>query len=221
MKTKIRKSNKRNTRSRRRGDGGKMLRVNPHPPDFCSAPWFNLTVRVENVVANFTTIQLQAAISTQLNITFADSRVDVRLQSVKVWGALPNDNTRLAPINVYIMDPIGLTVPASGGNAGTGARILEQITDYPDRVSRACLGYLYPKAQRETSIRCSNQGPNQIMVSNGLGAGSVAYFRIQWRPVDSVPPTIENLLEQLSLDSDSEVEVLSVKGNTRKSKSVK
>lgn len=210
------RSERKIVRRKRRNDGGKMIRVDPHPPDFCSAPWFNLTVRVENVPANFTTIQLQAAISTQLNVVFADSIIDVRLQSVRVWGALPNDNTRLAPINVFVIDPIGITTPSATGNAGTGTRILEQITDYPDRVSRACLGYVYPKAQREVAIRCSNQGPNQILVSNGLGAGSVAYFRIQWRPTGSVPPTFENAMQQMSIDSDSEVEILSVKGTKKK-----
>lgn len=216
MKSKSSKGNRRFTRSRK-SDGGKMLRVHPHPPDFCSAPWYNLTVRVDSVPAVFGTVQLQAAIASQLQITFSESRIDVRLQDVRVWGALPNDNSRLNSINVFIMDPIGITTPTATGNAGTGARILEQLTGYPDRVSRACLGYRYPKAQREVSIRCSNQGVNQLMLSNGLGNGSVAYFRVQWRPVDALPPNVESLLEQFDLgsDTDSEIEILSTKSKKR------
>jgi hypothetical protein len=84
--------------------------------------------------------------SQQLGITFNAGNIDVRLQMVRVWGALATGTSALQLLSVAIFDPIQTT-------QATTQRILEQITDFPDQVTRACIGYKYPKAQREASLR--------------------------------------------------------------------
>lgn len=201
---------------KRSSDGGKMLHISPHPPDFVSAPWYSLIVRIQNPAALVTTVGLQAAIATQLGISFTDSFIDVRFQSVRLWGALVSGTTPLQPVNVLILDPIMASVVFTN-------RVLEQLTDYPDQVRRACIGYRYPKAQREVSVRVGNTNPTQLLITNGLGPNSVIYFRIQWRPGNTFPPTFkwaEKLLNSSSVtdDEDDDIEVLSVKTPTRKSR---
>jgi hypothetical protein len=191
------------------GDGGRMLHIAPHPPDFVSIPWYSLIVRIENPGAIVSTIGLQAALASQLGITFTNSAVSVRLQSVRVWGALASGTTPLQPVTVVIFDPIqSLAVLTS--------RVLEQITDYPDQVTRACIGYKYPKAQREVSLGISNAGNQSLLASNGLGANSVVYFKVQWRPNIVVPAAkwLSKLMSTPPLFSDDEddgIEVVNTK----------
>jgi hypothetical protein len=188
-----------------------MVRISPHPPDFTSIPWFNLVVRVINPPVNLTTILLQAAMSQQLGITFTLSNVDVRLQMVRVWGALATGTSALQLLSVAIFDTIQTT-------QGTVPRVLEQITDFPDQVTRACIGYRYPKAQRETSLRLTNINPITLLAIDGAGPNSVAYFNLQWRPTANLP-TIQDWIKKalntqpLSDDEDSEVEIVSTKSH--------
>jgi len=166
------------------------MAISPHPPSFCSFPWYNLTVRIDSPTVNVTTQLLQQSISTQLGVTFNAGQTDVRLQSVKIWGALQsfNASSTLNPINVLILDPIA---SATGVSTGTGPRVLEQITDYPDQVNRACIGYEYPKAQREFALRCVGTQPgSNLIVANGLGNGAVIYFHLQWRNGLGIPPSL-------------------------------
>jgi len=180
-----------------------MIHIDSHPPDFISAPWYNLIVRVDNPGVIVTTIGLQAAIASQLGITFTNGAINVRFLTVRVWGALASGTSPLIPINVVVFDTVN------------SARILEQITDYPDQVRRSCIGYRYPKAHRQVSVRVANTGAQNLLAANGLGANSVIYFSIQWRPENMTPPTfwLEKIMRPplFSEDEDDDIEVLSVK----------
>jgi hypothetical protein len=200
------KKSKKSKSSKGSSDGGRMLRTASHPPDFVSIPWYNLVVRIENPGVVVTTVGLQAAIASQLGVTFTGGVIDVRVQTVRVWGALVSGTTPLQPVSIVIFDVF----------SAVGSRVLEQITDYPDQVTRACIGYRYPKAQREMSLRVSNTGPANLLAANGLGTNSVVYFKLQWRPTQ-VSPTIKWLAKALSTqplfsdDEDDEIEVISTR----------
>jgi hypothetical protein len=149
--------------------------------------------------------------SQQLGITFNAGNIDVRLQMVRVWGALATGTSALQLLSVAIFDPIQTT-------QATTQRILEQITDFPDQVTRACIGYKYPKAQREASLRITNTTGITLLAIDGAGPNSVAYFNLQWRPTANLP-TIQDWIRKalntqpLSDDEDSEVEIVSTKSH--------
>lgn len=161
--------------------------------------------------ATVTSVLLQAAISTQLGIAFTGSIVNVRLQAVRVWGALKaNDaSTSLQPLSVNILDPVASTFNGSIAN-----RVLEALTDYPDAVKRAAVGYKYPEAQREVSLYLANATPVTLLQINGGGADSVVYFNIQWRAAAGTPPPV--LDEGLEIINDDEVNSI-VERNFRES----
>jgi hypothetical protein len=189
--TRVRQFVRRPNRNRRKAnaDGGKRFIVSPHPPSFISCPWFNLVVRIANPSVIINTVTLRDALISQLglspNITYA-----VRLQQVRFWGALvgATSGTPPPPINVIINDPIGLSTTTSG--SGVGIRVLEQFTDYPDVVQRACFGYRYPRAQREFSLGLTGTISGNLFVTNGMGAGSVVYVTLQWRTSLLTPPAL-------------------------------
>lgn len=174
---------------RKSHDGGVRFRVSPHPNSFNAVPWFPLVVRLTNPPASVTTVTLAAAISNQLGVTFTGGQVNVRLQSLKVWGSLTT--TPLGPLAVTVMDPIA-TIQAS--TSVLPSRVLEVLQDFPDLVSRACVGYKYPKAQREASLFASNLNPTVLLAMTGVGPDSVIYFYLQWRPANTTFPPI--LLEE-------------------------
>jgi len=178
-------------------DGGRMWRIPPQPPQITVVPWYNLTVRILAPAAIFTTVNLQAAIAQQLNISFETSVCFVRLQKLRIWGAL-STTANLQQINVIIYDPIQTAAPS----AALGApRILEQYIDFPDQVNRARVGYVYPKAQREASLQVSNSNPSTLVFSSGLGASSVMYVDLQWRSFNtSVTLATEDFELEESLD---------------------
>lgn len=195
---------RRATRQRSNADGGRRIKIPPHPPSFVSMPWYNLVVRFENASANFTTVNLRDGIHSQFGGA-TTSNLDVRLQSVKFWGALipPGSTTPLAPISVLVSDPIGLlNTPGSG----IGPRVLEQLIDYPDQLSRAAIGYHYPKAQRETSIRLTGTNLGSLFLLNGFGTNSVIYVYLQWRFALSAAPSVDEALRRLQMSADGESE---------------
>lgn len=179
-------------------DGGKRFSVPSHPPSFTSAPWFNLVVRIDAPGAIITTTNLRDQLANQIGNAIVGT-YHVRLQSVRFWGSLGIGSGSLPPpINVLINDPIAISTAVPAG--GTGTRVLEQITDYPDVVRRACFGYRYPKAQRETAIFLSGVAAGNLYVTNGLGANSVVYVNLQWRFAPTLPPgpsTDDELVEAL------------------------
>lgn len=184
-----------------RFDGGRRINISSRPPAFTSIPWYNLTVRFVDPPASITTVTLQAAISTQLGVSFNASICNVRLQSFRMWGAL---GTLLEPLSVSVFDPI-VTATALSNNTN---RVLEALTDYPDQVRRAAVGYIYPKAQRETSLTLGNTGPALLVSTIGGGPNSVAYFRLQWRPFSTTPPPVGLQEEDFEDDYDDLVDRL-------------
>jgi hypothetical protein len=200
---------KRRIRSRRRKntDGGRIRHIDSRPPDFISAPWYNLTVRIDNPGTTLTTTVLSQALSSQLGFTTPGGVSDVRLQSVRIWGALVASNATnpLQRVTVIINDPIGLD---SVAGTGTGSRVLEQITDYPDQVNRAAIGYVYPKAQREFSLRIGVVPVGVLINSVGLGPNSVIYFNLQWRTGLQTPPAILDWNEAMEEEEESDVEII-------------
>jgi len=150
------------------------------PPDFVSAPWYNLIVRIDNPATTLSKAQVQMAIESQLGFTFATNS-EVRLHRVRVWGQLVDtaSSAPLQPVNMLVFDPFSLSATS---------RVLEQITGYPDQVNRAALGYEYPLAQRQTTVRLDTTLTAPILALNGMGPNSVVYLNLEWRSARASPP---------------------------------
>jgi hypothetical protein len=162
--------------SSRKPDNGKRYTVSPHPSSFVSAPWYPLVVRIDSpATPTITTIQLRDAIVSQLGITL--TILNVRLQTVRLWSAISGSSPP-ERLFVQVLDPISAIF---GSLTAPNLRILEQLTDYPDAVNRACIGYRYPKAQREVAILCNGTDSSSLLRTSGMGPGSVLYFYLQWR----------------------------------------
>jgi len=165
-------------------ENGCKLKPGPHPTAFLSIPWFPLTIRVEN----FTTLAFGTSSSTiasvidviksQLNLPTATT-VEFRIQSVRIWGPIVpmNSSTALQPLRAQFWS----LVEIAGTSSGTSFAILEDCFAYPDQVSRASLGFMWPKAQQAVALQ---QQTNGILVNltSGGGTGVVAYVRLLWRP---------------------------------------
>jgi hypothetical protein len=163
-------------------DGGRMIHVAPHPPDFVSFPWINIIIRIADPPTAITDTLLHSAIVSQIGLTpsITTYRYVVRMQSVRVWGAIvpPNSGTVLPPVTMLVFDPI---------NEGSTGHVLEQITGFPDMFQRAAVGYHYPKAQREYARILTGSAP--LVTLSGVGVNSVAYFHVQLRINQTVPPS--------------------------------
>jgi hypothetical protein len=171
-------------------DGGRLLIVDPHPHPFVMFPWFSMIVRVDSPPANFTSVNLHNAFLSQTGLS-AGSLITLafRLQHFKVWGALVSGTTTLNPVTALVFDPIGAQLTSAIG--GVGQRVLEQLQDWPDQVSRAALGYHYPKAQREFSFTTGAATGIPILNLAGVGGDSVLYFYVQWRVSPVITPTVD------------------------------
>lgn len=172
------------------------MRVPPIPPPIVTRPWFPLTVRMPvsstntNQPVGVVAADIGAALATQLfgdnPPSMASFPVQARLQSVRVWGYVPNLSTgTLQPLTVVIMDLLGVSLV---GSTVTAPRALEQITRYPDAVRRATVGYRYPAAQSNLSLDI--RGGAQALATPVLsivGAGptplqnTVVYWTLLWR----------------------------------------
>lgn len=153
------------------------------PPIFCSRPWYELIVRIENVSSTFTLLELRNAIQTQLALNTAP--LYIRLRSVRVWGPLVHEGDAiLGPLSVAILDPIAEnTVSTTPQN-----RVLEQYTRYPDQVRRACIGFEYPAAHQCVSLYATSSVVNvSLLTMAGVGPGSIIYYHVWWRSGEVVP----------------------------------
>lgn len=179
MGRKVPKSKRRLQRS----DGGRIQHVSPHPPTFISMPWYNLVVRISLSTTTITTNSLRSALITQFGIGPLplpnDFAFIVRFQRIRIWGAMPV-STVLSPLSVLIFDPIGMNDTTSP-SGGVGRRVLEQVTDYPNYLSRSVIAYQYPKAQREMSVSLLDGSSSQIALLSVSGNATVVYFDVQWR----------------------------------------
>lgn len=162
-------------------ENGSKLRPLPHPTDFESVPWFPLTVRIENAnsihfgtTTVSGTVSIFAALASQIGVT---ASINVRIQSVRVWGPIlaMNSATALPPVRVWFRN---LTETTSGAQG-----VLEDIISYPDQVSRAAVGFTWPKAQQAISVPPKSDSVfTLINLITGGGAGTVTYVRLLWRP---------------------------------------
>jgi len=162
---------------------GHKISVPNHPPEFCSIPWFALTVRYPNPGTLVTTANISNAIQEQLGTALAPTPLNIRLLSVRLWGPIPVTNNALV---LRILD----TFQGSGTGSGFENMIVEQITDFGDQVNRARCGYRWSTAQQQRAIFA---GGSAIPVVNttGAGPGSVMYFNLLWRPwQSSAPPAL-------------------------------
>lgn len=175
-------------RKRKNPDAGVRFRISPHPPSFDAIPWNNLTVRITGASTPITTLTLQVAIAQQLGITFTAGQTNVRLQSVRVWGQLVATG-QLQPLAVTVFDPLAAVFSSSPATTPP-TRVLEVLQDFPDYVSRACVAYKYPKAQRELSLFIQGTGAQNasLLAASGLGVDSVIYFNVHWRPANTTTP---------------------------------
>lgn len=172
-------------------ENGSKLRPQPHPTDFQAVPWFPLTVQVQNfitihygatttagLVSIFQAIRAQTGIST-------DTVLQVRVQSMRVWGPIVamNSSTALQPVRVrfYAINPVINPSPVAGA-------VLEDTISYPDQVSRAALGFVWPKAQQALAISPSTTAIAIARLTEGESPGNLAYVRILFRPVP--PPSV-------------------------------
>lgn len=207
----VRGANGRSLRSRGIDFRGKELRIPPQPTEFTSRPWWPLVVRIESPGTSFGLNSLLANLRSQLGFG-SDVPVQVKLKSVRCWGALAVPSVaNLTFTSVAILDPFA----ENSFNSATAipeSRVLEQYTRYPDQVNRACIGYEYSIAHQSLSLGISLTGAAaEVNLLNliGMGAGSVVYYYVLWRSGNLTP---SNLKALASVDSDgssdSEIEVV-------------
>lgn len=166
-------------------ENGMRFNPPPHPPDFMAIPWFNLVVRVENFTSitfgidATNAISLYESIRTQLNLSNNDF-LEYRVQNVRIWSPLLplNSGNYMPPLRAIFWSIVPNVSAATGSSAFT---ILEQITAYPDQVSRAAIGFTYPKSQQSVPIQKLSSG-TLVTLSSGAGDGNVAYVKLLWRP---------------------------------------
>lgn len=166
-------------------ENGMKIRVGPHPTDFVSIPWYNLVVRVQD----FTTItfgidatgnpSVYESIRTQLQLS-ANDTLEYRIQTVRIWGPIVamNSGTALQPLRARFWSLVPQIATVSSSSAFL---VLEEISSYPDQVSRAALGFVYPKSQQAIPIQENNSG-TLVSLALGGGTGNVAYINVCWRP---------------------------------------
>lgn len=162
---------------------GKVITVPPHPPEFTSIPWNQLTVRIvgpsNGVISN---VNISSAITSQLLLA-ANQVINYRLHSARFWGALIAPSST-APLQSAAMHVFSLVPDINSGTTVASTRVpLEYIRDYPDQVRRAAVGFVWPLAQQSISIFGSAApGFNILNIDSGGGANSLLYFRVWWRP---------------------------------------
>lgn len=176
-------------------ENGVKIRPGPHPTDFMSIPWYNLVVRVENFngiafgVDSTAIPSLYESIRTQLQLSVNDV-LEYRVQCVRIWGPLVgmNSATPLVPLRARFWSLVPQVATVSGASAFA---VLEEISSYPDQVSRASLGFVYPKSQQSIPLQLNTSGILVSLVLGG-GAGNVAYINVCWRPRQALNASVES-----------------------------
>jgi len=182
---------------------GHRLKVPSHPTEFMSRPWFPLTVRIDNVGVDVSFLNLRSSILTQLGFGLATNSLNVRFRSIRLWGPIP---VGTSPLNMIVYDVFN---DSPSGSSTEG--VLEQITDYPDAVNRAAVGYEFSTAQQQMSVTLVAGNGQAITSQTGAGPSSVMYINLLWRIFTTTPTTNGDD------EYDSEIEVISqVSGRTVK-----
>lgn len=171
-------------------ENGQRFAPSPHPPDFMAIPWFNLTVRVEDF--NSITLGIDAppsgkALLNELRaqiILSANDVLEYRVQSIRIWGPIVamNASTALPHLRARFWSLVPQISTQTGSSAFT---VLEDISAYPDQVSRASIGFHYPKSQQSIPVQQGNSG-QLVTLASGGPTGNVAYVRVLWRPRQSL-----------------------------------
>jgi len=160
---------------------GDRIRVPSHPPEFMSRPWYNLVLRIEDPGTTLSLAAIRSALLTQLGFGASTTSASIRLNSVRAWGPVPVPPN---PVVMIVYDPF-IDDSLSANNS-----ILEQITDYPDGVNRACVGYRYSTASFQRSIITSTATTKNMFAFSGMPTGSIVYLDILWRVYNSTPSTL-------------------------------
>jgi hypothetical protein len=167
-------------------ENGQRFNPSPHPPDFMVIPWFNCTVRIEDfgsITLGIDGATAARSVIEQLRdqlLLSVNDVLEVRIQSVRIWGPIvPMSSTTALP---HLRARFWSLVPQVAAATGSSAfAVLEDISAYPDQVSRASIGYTYPKSQQAIPFQQNNSGTLVSMAAGG-GAGNLAYIRLLWRP---------------------------------------
>jgi len=158
-----------------------------HPTEIVSQPWNSLVLRMNNPTGIVDHGTLYNAITTQLSgISFTASVLNVRISRVHLWGPIPITPTPLVVRFYDLFDEVAGSTPA-------GNLVVEEVTDYPDAVNRARVGYEWSTAQQQKSLLVTAGSNDRLLwVNSGGGAGSVMYVYLLWRPFpQGVPPSVD------------------------------
>jgi hypothetical protein len=148
--------------------------------------------------------QVAQALDLQLGISVNANIANIRIRTIRAWGALPtfNSTAPLQPVTMVVYDLFRAFQQTATVDT---SRILEQITSYPDLVSRACVGYRYDKSHSELSVAISsNANAFPIAGFSGMGPNSVVYIDILWR-CGTIAPTVAECFDD---SSDSEISII-------------
>jgi len=150
---------------------GHRLRVNSHPPEFTSRPWFPLMVRVA-ATATITPPTIVAAINSQLGFS-APIEIEFRLRSVRFWGDFPSiaSTPGIGETRLIVYDPIYHVTNLS--------RALTVLTGFPDQVNRVALGFKYPNTQSNYVIE--GVSVYNLFTTANAGSTGVLYVELLWR----------------------------------------
>lgn len=166
-------------------ENGAKLRPSPHPTDFMAIPWFPLTVQIQGAASitiasssTTTAVSIFSAIRTQLFLN-TNQPLQVRIQSARIWGPLlpMNASTSLQPLRARFLALNPTTFSAAAFPA-----VLEDVVAYPDQVSRASLGYVWPKTQQALALESSgNESIPFIQIAGTPVPGNLLYVRVLFR----------------------------------------
>lgn len=166
-------------------ENGLKLRPSPHPTDFLAIPWFPLTVQIQgaasinySTISSSTAVSIFSAIRAQLFLP-ANQLLQVRIQSARIWGPLVamSANSTLQPLRARFL---ALNPTAFSANAAPA--VLEDIVSYPDQVSRASLGFVWPKSQQALALDSTGvESVPFIQIAGTPVPGNLFYVRVLFR----------------------------------------
>lgn len=170
-----------NSKRRTRAFTGGRIRCPTHPPQFIPVPWYNLTVRFDST-KDLTVSGIVTQLDNQLGLS-ANQVIGIRIISCRYWAPLVNMNAagHLEELRVGFWS----LLPANASTAGGSFTLQQEVFDYPDQVRRACVGFVWPKAQQEIVFNRTSTQPVYHTITGG-GAGSVTYIKLLWRALDVV-----------------------------------
>lgn len=164
-------SNKKNKNSKNK-TSGQIIKVPSRPLDLTPRPWYAVTVRISTLaVAILSFNDLFDHMRSQLGLGTSNN-LRVRLQHVKVWGpvVVTSSNTVTGQLHIRITNPVTNSVT-------------QEVIRYPDMVTRASVGYVFPDVVQQTSV---GTGANPLLtflapVAAADVSACVIYVHLLWR----------------------------------------